>query len=354
MFRRCPMKAVKNNLVLLVAVSVLLAGCGRENSLESAVKTEHAGNPVKILVVEPSQSDRYADCQKRALELSRDLFPACSNAETQLIFATEGKQSQDVIEGGVSGIIMLCAWDDLPSEYEGFVVGLSGFGDHGRSADRIWTVGSTVAERVRAVARYMVDEMQLADIAVILDENDDAAIRQATIFSAEVVRLGGVVSRIYYVKQGEVVDESLKLKKAFFAPLTDKISLETVKRMRSQGVSAPVFVVQRPDTEGCGQVFGRVPEDIYVVGGVVNSDSSEGRTGRFIEHAGKDPELKRPECLYAADAYWLLADALSGNQSGDYFSGRLTLDEGKRLQRSVAVAKLKLQKLKVIADLEIH
>lgn len=180
-------------------------------------------------------------------------------------------------------------------------------------------IGSSLKERARAAALFARNSLKAADAMIILDQDTPDSIVLASMFSSELIRLGGAVSEVR-ILSGENADlqDTLKAVKeknpgVIYMPYSEKTALPVIELLQKQGQKSPVIVVNVQQEQAFLAHGGENLEGVYLVTDSHSQNTRSERIGDLIKRVFRIPESREyaePLAALGADAYYLLLELL--------------------------------------------
>lgn len=189
----------------------------------------------------------------------------------------------------------------------------------GPSVIRICT---SLEDQAYASARFITDVIHARRIGLIINDRDESCVRLASLFSAAVVKAGGAIEDIAYIKEGEDPVSAIthlmgRKPDALYIPLPGTNTKATLKKIRSFDALKPILVGSIPDEESFFSDVGKSLEGVYVQSNYIQEKVTSAKGKEFIEyyskHARKGAYLGS-SIATGVDAYYLMLDMISRQQ----------------------------------------
>lgn len=185
-------------------------------------------------------------------------------------------------------------------------------------------IGSSLRDRARTAALFAVNTLGASDAVIVLDEDAPDSVMRASVFSSEMVGLGGSVSGVC-ILSGEDPDigGALELARSrnpgvIYVPYSERTTIPAVKQLLKDNPGSPVVVVNVPREHDFLQEGGKSVAGVYLV---TDSPSPASRTPGFLTHlrektgARKTLESREPLAALGAEAYVRLLELLEEMES---------------------------------------
>ena len=193
--------------IMIIFTVLLLTGCETFNNFRAMfVETEEElDSVIRIGVFQPLSGphQRYGDFERRGIELAHELFPTVLGKDVELVFA-DNRSDIHIAEVAIQNLISRNPVIVLGSYGEIFSLIAAEFLEKARIpaiaiSNSNWLVTSSNPYyfRVRfvesfegvAVARFVVEHLDVSTVAIFQPANDDAAIAVSQAFGDTMIRL---------------------------------------------------------------------------------------------------------------------------------------------------------------------
>jgi ABC-type branched-subunit amino acid transport system substrate-binding protein len=248
--------------VLLCAIAIIISGCSHDEG-EETVPYDPDKAPLKIGVCLPGTgaSDEYGKRQWDGIRMAHQLRPAVNDTQISLIVK---EPDESMGESGIAGLI----------ENEGLcgAIYLSGVSKDERQAPlarnddisisvmtargcmpgntdmHFLRIGSTLQDQARVAALYTVRSLDAGRTAIVLDQNRSSCVRLASLFSSELIRLGGNIVAIAYVGDKQDTLDSVvtsimdRHPDSIYIPYSEDSSLEVIALFKKEHSRADIIM----------------------------------------------------------------------------------------------------------------
>ena len=180
-------------------------------------------------------------------------------------------------------------------------------------------VGSSLEERARSAALFARATLGAVDAIILLDQEAPDSIVLASIFSSEMIRLGGSISEVRILPDGNAdfgdVLRSVKEQNpgVIYIPYSEKTSIPAIELLQKQEQRSSILVVNVPQEERFLARGGESLEGVYLVTDYHPRSTRSGRMLEYIRHVLRIPGhrgYEEPFAVLGADSYFLLFDLL--------------------------------------------
>jgi len=316
---------------LLLLIVFFTHGCSRDQG-EEAPAYDPGKDPVRIGVCVPEEgiSKEYSKKFLDGIRVASGIMGVINDARIELGMKDSCDSTdldtiiEHMVQDGLQGFIIrtgvktqsIAAFD---AEQGGITVVAAGRSNPDRKP-RVLRLGSSLADQARAAALFAVRSLKTQRVAVILDQDSSSCILLASMFSSELINVGGRIENITYIEdtseeiESSVISMMQHIPDAVYIPYSEDTTLAAISLAKKQGVSADMIVSnvmleQRFLDEG-----GRDLDGVYLITDFHPGAVQSQRGAALIEEYEENPkDLGSLETCSAlgSEAYFLLCDLLS-------------------------------------------
>jgi ABC-type branched-subunit amino acid transport system substrate-binding protein len=338
------MKTPGIRTVLALLFLIIATGLVSRSPLRAAGnETTAPGNgPVRIGVCLPSggPGTETAKVQAEGVRMACDMEKARPGIRAELVFRETGASPADVSrtlqrlidEDRVSGIIS-CVPAEVLLKAVGMarqrplpMVSTTTARPDPKSKDRpsIVMMGTSLEEQAQACSRFAAEVLHARRIGLIVDVQDENGVRLASLFSSDVVKRGGSITDIAYVKKGEDpakgIAHLMKEKPdTVYVPFSGSSSPSAVAKARSFDMARPFLTSNMRPEESFISDVDKSFEGLYIQSDFVEETVRSPRGKEFIayyhKHTPRGAYLGSSTAA-GADAYFLVMDMIARQQAG--------------------------------------
>lgn len=345
---------------------VLILGCVKDVQGD-AIQISSPGRPsITIGVCLPLSGNfsEMGESQRNAIAIANKLRPMVGNIRVSLFFKDSLGSATGARDTGmalserddVGGIIGGATTEEAGAMLEGMekskkrnslkmpVIITTGAGPLASEYGFMWRVCSPLTDHARACARFVMKHLKGRRVGILLDPDDRTSVRLASLFSSALIGLGGTMIEIAYIHKadedyGNVVHLSKKKPEIIYIPYSE-VCTKVIAYARSHGVKTPFLVSNVYRESAFMHAVGSV-KDVYLITDFHPDIAHAERARQFMDEFRKTGGVVDTNAALAADAYFLLTDALEmvtrkeknpmrveipTFQSSDYLSGNLKVD----------------------------
>ncbi len=329
--------------ILIVVTWISFSCCRSIQAKNNEVPGSQQAAPVKIGVCMPVAGPlaEVARVQSEGIRMAHDMETGKPGIQVELVFKDSGASSMGLsqalqkllVDDKVSGII-----SGVPAD----VIAKAGGVMKQRPVPIIATIATTairldwktkegppviricasLEDQANACARFMKDVIHARRVGLIINDRDESCVRLASLFSAEVVKAGGRIEDIAYIKEGEDPSSAIthlmgRKPDAVYIPLSGANTKETLKKIRSIDALKPVLVGSIPNEDSFFTEVDKYLEGVYVQSNYIQEKVTSAKGKEFIEyyskHARKGAYLGS-NIATGVDAYYLMLNMISMQQ----------------------------------------
>ena len=326
--------------VLLLVIALVMSGCSHDEA-EEPLSYDPDKDPIKIGVCLPGAgiSDEYGRCRWDGIRMAHQLRPAVNNTKISLIVkeVDEGMGESgiaDLIENeGLCGFIYLSGISqgqgpELFSRNDDPLISvMTARGCMPKNTDmQFLRIGSTLQEQARSAALFTIRSLNAGRAAIVLDQNRSSCVRLASLFSSELILLGGNIVTIAYAgSDGDSLDPAVKTimdhsPDVIYIPYSEDTSMEVITRLKDEHVHADIIITNVPFERNVLKKGGNSLDKVFVITDF-HPDAAGSAWGPALikKYEENRKELGPLETCAAlsADAYFLLVGLLDAAESED-------------------------------------
>ena len=324
--------------VLLFVIAIIMSGCSQDEG-EKTFSYDPGKDPLKIGVCLPGagESGEYGKRQWDGIRMAHELRPALNNRKISLI-VKEPDESMgesgiaDLIENeGLCGVIYLSgvsAEERQASLARNDEISISVMTARGcvlKDTDmQFLRIGSTLQDQARVAALYTVRSLNAGRAAIVLDQNRRSCIRLASLFSSELIRLGGNIVNIAYVgDKKDGLDSAVTLlmdrhPDVIYIPYSEDSSLEVIARLKKEHCRVDILITNVLSEQHVLLKGGKILDKVYWITDfhpdAMGSTWGPALMKKYRENRKELGTLESSSAL-SADAYFLLVELLEDAES---------------------------------------
>ena len=335
------MRAFAYLIIIIIIVAGLSYLCSRNiQAKNNEVPGAPSGEAVKIGVCMPMSGPlaEVAKVQSEGIKMVHDMEKGKAGIRVELVFKDSGTSSLDLfqallqllVDDKVSGIIS-GAPADVIAKAVGvmkqrpvpFIATSSVRLDwKTKEEPSVIRISTSIEDQAYACARFITDVIHARRIGLVINDRDESSVRLASLFSAAVVKAGGRIEDIAYIKEGEDPASAIthlmgRKPDAVYIPLSGANLNTTLKKIRSFNALKPILVGSIPNQESFLSEVDKSLEGVYVQSNYIQEKVTSAKGLEFIDyfsrHARKRAYLGSGIAT-GADAYFLMLDMISLRQ----------------------------------------
>ncbi|MFY9399327.1 MAG: hypothetical protein WAR22_13290 [Desulfomonilia bacterium] len=181
-------------------------------------------------------------------------------------------------------------------------------------------IGSSLRDRARTAALFAVNTLGATEAVIVLDEDAPGSIVLASVFSSEMVRMGGAVSDVCIIS-GKNPDIGGALETArnrnpgvIYVPYSEGTTISALNLLLKEHPGSPVVVVNVPRVNAFLQEGGESLSGVYLVmDSPFPAERPQGILARIREFRDTSESRESLKAL-GAEAYVRLLDLLEGKE----------------------------------------
>jgi len=328
--------------LIIIVVTGISFSCSRTiQAKNNEAPASQSAGAVKIGVCMPMAGPltEIAKVQSEGIKMAHDMEKNKASFRVELVFMDSGTSSLDLslalqkllVDEKVSGIISGVPADVIAKA--GGVMKQSPVPIIATSSARLdWktkeetsviSICTSLQDQAYACARFMKDVIHARRIGLIINGRDESCVRLASLFSAAVVKAGGRIEDIAYIKEGEDPASPIthlmgRKPDAVYIPLPGANTKAALKKIRSFDELKPILVGSISDEESFFSDVGKSLEGVYVQSNYIQEKVTSAKGKEFIEYYSKHarkPAYLGSSIATGADAYFLMLDMISRQQN---------------------------------------
>lgn len=345
--------------LVLVALVVADISCNSQSGNTSdAVPEPLRGDSIKIGVCMPTVGPLagLAALQAEGIRAAFQMEGAAKGRPVELVFSGPGYSDKEfgklyeTLPGRdhVSAVITCTSAEVVASQLGVFkdsaipliVTSPSGTSWKTKESSSIVRTCTTLDDQANASARFVADTLHARKLGVILDVEDATCVQLVSLFSANIVRQGGSIMDVAYVKKNEDPSPALthlmgEKPDAVYVPFSASTSTAMIIKARAINKDRPMIVSNVQPEEAVLSGAGRSLEGVYVLTDFHEQAviSSLGRKFvKFCHNNMKKQGEVGPSIAMGADAYFLAINLILGSQQR---GGEGSTPQGVRRNESI-------------------
>jgi ABC-type branched-subunit amino acid transport system substrate-binding protein len=328
-------------LTLIIIVSGILFSCSRSiQAKNNEIPDTQPAAVVKIGVCMPMAGPltEVAKVQSEGIKMAHDMEKGKAGIPVELVFKDSGMSSLDLsqalqrllMDDKVSGIISGVPADVIAKA--GGVMKQSPVPFIGTSSIRLdWKtkdgpsvirICTSLEDQAYGCARFMTDVIHARRIGLVINDRDESCVRLASLFSAAVVKAGGRIEDIAYIKEGEDPASAIthlmgRKPDAVYIPLSGANTRATLKKIRFLDALKPILLGSIQTEESFMSEVDKSLEGVYVQSNYIEEKVTSAKGKEFIEYYSKHarkPAYLGSSIATGADAYFLMLDLVARQQ----------------------------------------
>jgi ABC-type branched-subunit amino acid transport system substrate-binding protein len=328
-------------LTLIIIVTGISFSCSRTIQAENnEVPGPQPGGAVKIGVCMPMAGPltEVAKVQSEGIRMAHDMGKGNTGIHVELVFKDSGTSSlglsqalqrllaDDKVSGIISGVpadVIAKSGGVMKQRPVPYIATSSARRDwKTKEGTQVIRLCTSLEDQAYACARFMTDIIHARRIGLIINDRDEGCVRLASLFSSAVVKAGGRIEDIAYIKEGEDPASAIthlmgRKPDAVYIPLSGANIKATLKKIRSLDASKPILVGSILTEESFLSDVDKSLEGVYVQSNYIEEKVTSAKGKEFIEyyskHARKGSYLGS-SIATGADAYFLMLDMISRQQ----------------------------------------
>ncbi len=320
-------------VVLVFVMAIIMSGCSPDDG-EETLPYDPDQPPLKIGVCLPGAgaSDEYGRRQWDGIRMAHELRPALNNRQISLIVKEPDENMKessiaDLIESeGLCGVIYLPGV--LKEEMHGAGARNDGISISVMTARgcmpknkemQFLRIGSTLQDQARVAALYTAGSLNAGRAAIALDQNKSSCVRLASLFSSEMIRLGGNIVKIAYVGGASDGLDSVvtsimdRNPDVLYIPCSEDSSLEVIALLRKQQFPGDIIMSNVVFEQDLLLRGGKILDKVFVITDF-HPDAMESERGLALmkkyDKNRKELGALETSAALSADAYFLLVELL--------------------------------------------
>ena len=330
--------------LIIIVVTGISFSCSRTiQAKNNEVPGSQSAGAVKIGVCMPMAGPltEIAKVQSEGIKMAHDMEKDKEGIKVELIFKDSGTSSLDLsqalqkllVDDKVSGIItgtpadvIAKAGGVMKQRSVPFIATSSARLDwKTKEGPPVIRICPSLQDQAYACARFMKDVIHARRIGLIINDRDESCVMLASLFSAAVVKAGGRIEDIAYIKEGEDPASAIthlmgRKPDAVYIPLSGANTKATLKKIRSIDALKPILVGSIPTEESFFSEVDKSLEGVYVQSNYIQEKVTSAKGKEFIEyyskHAQKGAYLGS-SIATGVDAYYLMLDMISRQQKAE-------------------------------------
>jgi len=330
--------------LIIIVVTGISFSCSRTiQAKNNEVPGSQSAGAVKIGVCMPLAGPltEIAKVQSEGIKMAHDMEKDKEGIKVELIFKDSGTSSLDLsqalqkllVDDKVSGIItgtpadvIAKAGGVMKQRSVPFIATSSARLDwKTKEGPPVIRICPSLQDQAYACARFMKDVIHARRIGLIINDRDESCVMLASLFSAAVVKAGGRIEDIAYIKEGEdpasaITHLMVRKPDAVYIPLSGANTKATLKKIRSIDALKPILVGSIPTEESFFSEVDKSLEGVYVQSNYIQEKVTSAKGKEFIEyyskHAQKGAYLGS-SIATGVDAYYLMLDMISRQQKAE-------------------------------------
>ncbi len=316
---------IRRNSLICLIVLLSMAGCNRGEAPQAELPVDGV---IRVGVVVPAGDE----VSRTALTYINQRLPQVDGKGVELVMR-EGDESVAYklqTEDGVAGIIAVAAADLDSVTVPSVSLDLAG------SPTGVWQIAANLDELAAVSARAAVNSelLNALRVAILVDQADADCVRLATLFSAEIIRQGGVVSDVIYLKRGQrplVKDLSADL---VYIPASELVDADFLADLRHGGLRQPVLLANLRDEARLARRWPRGLDEIYLISDFSAQAVVAAELEDYLDSYRKQHGLIETRSALAMDAYLLLLNQLEADDAAqiELLCGKLVQEDGSLLK----------------------
>ncbi len=351
--------ADKSKLVaLLVALLVMVWGCF-EKDLPLPPTADPEAEPLRIGVCLPMSGDLKAQGEEQwqALCLANTLWPTVRSHRVELVLRDTrgdatgtGEALADLFAqkgivaliGGVSEAEVRAAQPLLQAHPVPLLVTTAQVPLVRGGTANLWRLGSSLKHRAWAATRLARDRLGAFTAVVVVDPQDSASVRLASMFSALFINQGGAIERMAFL--GDASGEAEALAASLAAGRVDVIfapgggSLAPLRSALELAIETPLILCGGDSASGALRQGVPKKAHRYVITDFYAAQATSQRAQTYLaQYAHREGRISTGAAL-AADAYLLVLDALALTREGEPLAEALAAVMGNEYLSGMLVA----------------
>jgi branched-chain amino acid transport system substrate-binding protein len=327
--------------LILIVVTGISFSCSRSIlAKNNEVPGSQQAGPIKIGVCMPmaGSSAEVARMQAEGIKMAHDMEKGKAGIQVELIYQDSGASSLDLsqalqkllvddkvsgIISGVSADVIAKAGGVMKQRPVPFIATTSVRLDwKTKEGLPVIRICASLEDQANACAGFMKDVIHARRVGLIIDDRDESCVGLASLFSAAVVKAGGRIEDVAYIKEGEDPASDIthlmgRKPDAVYIPLSGAHTKATLKKIRSIDALKPVLVGSILTEETFFTEVDKYLEGVYVQSNYIQEKVTSPKGREFIDfyskHARKGAYLGS-NIATGADAYFLMLDMISMRQ----------------------------------------
>ena len=346
-------------LLVLVALVVADISCSSQSSNTSdAVPEPPLGDSIRIGVCMPTVGPLagLAALQAEGIRTAFQMERAAKGRPVELVFSGPGYSDKEFSKlyetlpgrDHVSAVITCTSAEFVGSQLGTLkdraipliVTSPSGTSWKTEEGAPIIRMCTTLEDQANAGARFAANTLRAHRLGVILDVEDATCVQLVSLFSANIVKQGGSIVDVAYVKKNEDPSPALthlmgEKMDAIYVPFSASTSAAMIIKARAINKDKQIFVSNMQPVETFLSEAGRSLEGVYVLTDFHEQAaiSSLGRKFvKFYHNNMKKQGEVGPSIAMGADAYFLAINLILGSQQR---GGEGSTPQGERRNESI-------------------
>jgi branched-chain amino acid transport system substrate-binding protein len=331
-------------LLIIIIVTGISFSCSRNiQAKNNEVPGSQPAAAVKIGVCMPMAGPltEVAKVQSEGIRMAHDMEEGKAGIHVELVFRDSGSSSLDLsqalqkllVDDKVSGIIsgvpadvIAKAGGVMKQRPVPFIATSSARLDwKTKEGPSVIRICASLEDQAYACARFMKDVIHARRIGLVINDRDESCVRLASLFSAAVVKAGGRIEDIAYIKEGEDPASAIthlmgRKPDAVYIPLSGANTKTTLKKIRSLDALKPILVGSIPTEESFLTEVDKSLEGVYIQSNYIQEKVTSAKGKEFIEYYSKHARKRAylgSSIATGADAYFLMLDMISRQQKAN-------------------------------------
>jgi branched-chain amino acid transport system substrate-binding protein len=335
------MKYITNclyRILFLFIVASILSSCSQDEG-EEVVLYDPGREPVKMGIFLPTKREwaEYGKHQWDGVRMAHQLIPAVNNTRISLILkepdeiAGESGIADLIEQEGYCGVIYSTgapiennseptAKNDTVS-----ITIMTARGCMSKKSDiQVLKIGSSLQEKARVAAIFAARSLGARNAAIVLDQGKRSCVLLASLFSSELIQLGGRIAGIAYIDKNQEEFDTIVSSiencspDIIYMPYSEDHSLDIIKLLKQKESHADVILTNVLLEQQFLNKGKKSLDGVYLVTDYHSDATQLNRAGKLKEKFEKNRKelgLLETSSALSADAYFLLVGLLENTAS---------------------------------------